>query len=71
MLGLHRSTQREIPRSRDGEDRIVADMVELTGQNGRYGCRCISVPQRWISMGAPGMIRTAWRTKGATAPVLG
>ena len=29
VLGQHRSTQRRIPRGRDDEDRLVADMIEL------------------------------------------
>ena len=45
MLGQHRSTQRDIPRGRDGEDGLVLDMVELAGQICHCGCRCISAPQ--------------------------
>ena len=29
MLGQHRSTQRRIPRGREDEDRLVADMMDL------------------------------------------
>ncbi len=42
MLGQHRSTQRRIPRGRDDEDRLVADMIELARQYGRYGYRRIT-----------------------------
>ena len=42
MLGQHRSTQRRIPRGRDDEDRLVADMIELARQHGRYGYRRIA-----------------------------
>ena len=42
MLGQHRSTQRRIPRGRDDEDRLVADMIELARQYGRYGYRRIA-----------------------------
>ena len=42
MLGQHRSTQRCIPRGRDDEDRLVADMIELARQYGRYGYRRIA-----------------------------
>lgn len=36
VLGQHRSTPRRIPRGRADEDRLVADMIELTRQYGRY-----------------------------------
>ena len=42
VLGQHRSTQRRIPRGRADEDRLVADMIELARQHGRYGYRCIA-----------------------------
>ena len=42
MLGQHRSTQRRIPRGRDDEDRLVADMIELARRYGRYGYRRIA-----------------------------
>ena len=41
-LGQHRSTQRRIPRGRDDEDRLVADMIELARRYGRYGYRRIA-----------------------------
>ena len=42
VLGQHRSTQRRRPRGRADEDRLVADMIELARQYGRYGYRRIS-----------------------------
>ncbi len=36
VLGQHRSTQRRIPRGRADEERLVADMIELARQSGRY-----------------------------------
>ena len=42
VLGQHRSTQRRIPRGRDDEDRLVADMIELARKSGRYGYRRIA-----------------------------
>ena len=42
VLGQHRSTQRRIPRGRDDEDCLVADMIELARQYGRYGYRRIA-----------------------------
>ena len=42
VLGQHRSTQRHRPRGREDEERLVADMIELTRQYGRYGYRRIA-----------------------------
>ena len=42
VLGQQRSTQRRIPRGRDDEDRLVADMIELARRYGRYGYRRIA-----------------------------
>ena len=42
VLGQHRSTQRRAPQGRDDEDRLVADMIELTRQYGRYGYRRVA-----------------------------
>ena len=42
VLGQHRSTQRRQPRGRADEERLVADMVELVRQYGRYGYRRIA-----------------------------
>ncbi len=42
MLRQHRSTQRKLPRERAGEDRLVAVMIELARQYGRYGYRRIA-----------------------------
>ena len=37
VLGQHRSIQRRLPQSRADEERLIADMIELTRQYGRYG----------------------------------
>ena len=42
MLRQHRATQRRIPRGREDEERLVADMIELTRQYGGYGYRRIA-----------------------------
>ena len=42
VLGQHRSTQRKIPRGRDDEERLIADIIELAKQYGRYGYRKIA-----------------------------
>ena len=41
-LGQHRSTQRRLPKGRADEKRLVADMIELTRQFGRYGYRRVA-----------------------------
>ena len=41
-LGQHRSTQRRLPKGRADEERLVADMIELTRQYGRYGYRRVA-----------------------------
>ena len=40
-LGQHRSTQRKVPRGREDEAALTADLVELARQYGRYGYRKI------------------------------
>ena len=42
VLGQHRSTQRRIPRGRDDEDRLVADMIALARRYGGYNYRRIT-----------------------------
>ena len=37
--GNIRSTQRKVPRGRDDEERLTADIIELARQDGRYGYR--------------------------------
>ena len=38
-LGQYRSTQRRVPRGRDDEELLTADIVALARQYGRYGYR--------------------------------
>jgi hypothetical protein len=42
VLGQHRSTQRRVPRERDDEERLTADIIALARQYGRYGYRKIA-----------------------------
>ena len=42
MLRQHRSTQRHAPRGKEDEERLVADMIALMRQFGRYGYRRIA-----------------------------
>jgi hypothetical protein len=37
-----RSTQRRVERGREDEERLVADIIELARQFGRYGYRCVA-----------------------------
>ena len=42
VLGQHRSTQRKIPKPRDDEARLTAEIIALAIQYGRYGYRRIT-----------------------------
>jgi hypothetical protein len=42
VLGQHRSTQRKIPKPRDDEAALTADIIALAIQYGRYGYRRIT-----------------------------
>ena len=41
-LGQHRSTQRKVPRGREDEELLTADIIELARRYGRYGYRKIA-----------------------------
>lgn len=69
MLGQHRSTQRHAPRGRDDEDQLVADMIELARQYGRYGYRRIAALLRdagWLVNDK--RIERLWRLEGLKVP---
>ena len=58
VLGQHRSTQRRLPQGRADEERLVADMIELARQFGRYGYRRVAA-----------LLRDAgWHVKEADCP---
>ncbi len=62
VLGQHRSTQRRVPQGRADEDRLGADMIELTRQYGRYGYRRIAALLRdagWTV--SDGRVERLWR----------
>ena len=64
-LGQHRSTQRQLPRGRDDEDRLTADIVALARQYGRYGYRKIAELLRragWLVNDKRG--ERIWRREG-------
>jgi|GEM_PF-768706 len=51
VLGQHRSTQRRSPVGRADKERLVADMIELTRQYGRYalhGRFCETKSREWL-----------------------
>ena len=69
MLGQHRSTQRRIPRGRDGEDRLVADMIALARRYGRYGYRRIAALLRDAGWQVNDKrVERLWRREGLKVP---
>ena len=70
VLGQHRSTQRRQPRGRADEERLVADMVELTRQYGRYGYRRIAALLRDAGWQINDKrIERLWRREGLKVPM--
>ena len=70
VLGQHRSTQRRVPRGRDDEERLTADIIELARQYGRYGYRKIAELLRstagWIVNDK--RVERIWRREGLKVP---
>ena len=69
MLGQHRSTQRKAPRGREDEGRLVADIIELARQYGRYGYRKIAALLRqagWLVNDK--RVERIWRCEGLKVP---
>jgi putative transposase len=69
-LGQHRSTQRRRPRGRLDEDRLVADMIELARQYGRYGYRRIAALLQdagWLVNDK--RVERLWRHEGLKVPM--
>ena len=65
VLGQPRSTQRRRPQGRSDEPRLVADMVELATQYGRYGYRRITAMLRregWLVNHK--RVQRLWRREG-------
>ena len=70
VLGQHRSTQRQLPRGRADEERLVADMIELTRQYGRYGYRRVAALLRdggWQVNDK--RVERLWRREGLKVPM--
>lgn len=69
MLGQHRSTQRHVPRGREDEERLVADMIELARQYGRYGYRRIAALLRDAGWQINDKrVERLWRREGLKVP---
>ena len=70
VLGQHRSTQRKVPRGREDEDRLTADIIELARQYGRYGYRKVTALLReagWLVNAR--RVERIWRREGLKVPV--
>ena len=70
ILGQHRSTQRRRPRGRADEERLVAGMIELVRQYGRYGYRRIAALLRDAGWQVNDKrIERLWRRGGLKVPM--
>jgi putative transposase len=68
-LRQHRSTQRKVPRGRDEEERLTADIVELARQYGRYGYRKIAALLRDAGWRVNDKrVERIWRREGLKVP---
>ncbi|MFZ5961781.1 IS3 family transposase [Thalassococcus sp. BH17M4-6] len=70
VLRQHRSTQRRVPVGRRDEERLVADMIELTRQYGRYGYRRIAALLRDAGWHVNDKrVERLWRREGLKVPM--
>ena len=70
VLGQHRSTQRRLPKGRADEGRLLADMIELTRQYGRYGYRRIAALLREAGWQINDKrVERLWRREGLKVPM--
>ena len=69
VLGQQRFTQRHVLKGHADEDRLVADMIELARQFGRYGYRRIAALLREAGWSvSDGRIERLWRREGLKVP---
>lgn len=69
VLKPHRTTQRHIPQGRADEERLVADMIELARQYGRYGHRRIAALLRDAGWQVNDKrVERLWRREGLKVP---
>lgn len=69
-LGQHRSTQRKVPRGREDEVALTAELVALAEQYGRYGYRKIGALLKaagWFVNDSS--VERIWRREGLKVPV--
>jgi putative transposase len=70
VLGQHRSTQRKLPRGRDDEEQLTADVIELARRFGRYGYRKVAELLRstagWVINDK--RVERIWRREGLKVP---
>ncbi|WP_338273376.1 IS3 family transposase [Roseicyclus marinus] len=70
VLGQHRSTQRKLPQGRADEVQLVADMIELARQFGRYGYRRIASLLRDAGWEVNDKrVERLWRREGLKVPM--
>ena len=70
VLGQRRSTQRRLPQGRADEGRLVADMIELTRQYGRYGYRRVAALLRDAGWQVNDKrVERLWRREGLKVPM--
>ena len=71
VLKQHRSTQRKIPKGRDDEAALTADIVAVARQYGRYGYRKVAELLRttagWVVNDK--RVERIWRQEGLKVPV--
>jgi putative transposase len=68
-LGQHRSTQRKVPRGRDDEAALLADLIELARRYGRYGYRKIAALLRAAGrLVNDKRVERLWRQEGLKMP---
>ncbi len=69
VLGQHRTTQRRVAKGREDEERLVADMIELARQYGRYGYRRIAALLRQAGWQVNDKrIERLWKREGLKVP---
>jgi putative transposase len=68
-LGQHRSTQRKVPRGKDDEAALVAELIELARTYGRYGYRKVAALLKaagWLVNDK--RVERIWRQEGLKVP---
>jgi putative transposase len=69
VLGQHRSTQRKVPRGREDEERLIADIIELARQYGRYGYRKVAALLRQAGWTInDNRVERIWQREGLKVP---